>query len=337
MSAGAGRGLLAPGAEALSVRELCGWAPGLARVLRGLGVPFDASPDASLAFLCQEAGVEVADVLEALVARPRAQPAMVEVSSVSLRGGHDKTGAPEPVQDLCVKAGQAVALVGATGSGKSQVLADVESLATGDSPSGRVVLLDGKEPSFELRHSPAERPVAQVSQGMRFLLDLAVGEFLELHAASRGIAAPADSAVEVIDAACGLCGEPFLASTMLAALSGGQSRSLMIADAALVSRSRIIVIDEIENAGIDRRRALRLLKRRGSIAFIATHDPLLALQADLRVVLRHGAMQVLLERAGEEREAFEWLGQHEREIVRLRTALRTGRRLRAPRPANSSG
>ena len=34
----------------------------------------------------------------------------------------------------------------------------------------------------------------------------------------------------------------------------GQTRALMIADTALVSASPIVLIDEIENAGIDRRR-----------------------------------------------------------------------------------
>ena len=41
-------------------------------------------------------------------------------------------------------------------------------------------------------------------------------------------------------------------------LSGGQSRALMIADTALLSESPIVLIDEIENAGVDRRLALNL-------------------------------------------------------------------------------
>ena len=44
-------------------------------------------------------------------------------------------------------------------------------------------------------------------------------------------------------------------------LSGGQSRALMIAAIALLCDSPIVLIDEIENAGIDKERALGLLQR----------------------------------------------------------------------------
>lgn len=50
--------------------------------------------------------------------------------------------------------------------------------------------------------------------------------------------------------------------TAVTALSGGQSRALMIADTALLSSSPIVLIDEIENAGVDRKKALELLVRK---------------------------------------------------------------------------
>ncbi|MFH2007937.1 MAG: ATP-binding cassette domain-containing protein [bacterium] len=327
-----GRGILSPGAEMLSVGELAEWAPRLPALLHEIGVPYVGNESASLAFLCAEAGVDPADVFEQLE-EPDAAPAPgPPIERVELIGGRDKTGAAEPVKKLTIRAGQAVALVGATGSGKSQVLADIESLTQGGSPSGRVVLLDGRVPPEDLRWSPAAKPVAQLSQGMTFLLDATVAEFLEMHASIRRTGNRPGLVAEVVAAACSLCGESFDGSTPLAFLSGGQSRALMIADAALVGSSPIILIDEIENAGIDRERALQFLLGQGKIALLATHDPLLALKADARVILRQGGMQEVLTRSDSESEVLLWLEQRERGVFDLREALRAGERMRLPRP-----
>jgi ABC-type lipoprotein export system ATPase subunit len=327
MSTGSGRGVETPGIEALSIRELRDWVPDLEQRLREAGIPVDGHPEASLAFLCEEAGVDVHELLGDLSAGRAEAQAQCAVQRLTVVGGTDKDGRPEPVERLVLQAGQAVALVGATGSGKSQVLDDVESMAAGDSPSGRVVLLDGEAPGDELRWSPSFRPIAQVSQGMRYLLDMKVGPFLQMHASVRGVKDPGERAAEVVEAACGLCGEPFATSTQLAALSGGQSRALMIADAALLSQAPIILVDEIENAGIDRQVAVQFLVGRGKIALIATHDPLLALRADRRVIMRNGAMQAVLERSDQEAEALRWLEAHEGTLGRMRNDLRAGKRL----------
>ena len=325
-----GRGSISPGQEALPIRHLARTVPGLTEHLESMGVPIDGNEDSSLAFLCEEAGLDAADVLATLGDPEPEESAIVSVSRIDVIGGSDKSGRPEAVERLVLEPGQAVALVGATGSGKSQLLADVESLAQGDSPSGRVILLDGNKPDDELRWSPSARPVAQVSQGMRFLLDISVGEFLEMHASSRGAADPAGLAREVIEAGCGLCGEPFTAATQLATLSGGQSRALMIADAAMVSASPIILVDEIENAGIDREKALGFLVGQGKIALLATHDPLLALRADRRIVLSNGAMKEVLPASAGERSALTWLENHDRQLMGMRETLRTGGRIGQP-------
>lgn len=327
MSHGPGRGNASPGAEALSVSELTEWAPKLPAILREMGLPVDGNENATLAFLCEEAGLQPADVLDRLAAPSQTKSQHADVSQLDIIGGRSKNGVPEPVRKLSVAAGQVVALVGATGSGKSQVLADVESLTPGDSPSARVVWLDGQPPADELRWSPSARPVAQVSQGMRFLLDTSVGAFLEMHASCRDAGDASELAAHTVEAACHLCGEPFGLSTELAALSGGQSRALMIADVALISRAPIILVDEIENAGIDRERALSFLTGQGKITLAATHDPLLALRADMRVILGGGAMQEVLHRSEEEVDVLEWLERHEHSIAGLREALRGGRRL----------
>ena len=325
-----GRGSISPGQEALPIRHLARILPGLAQHLEGMGIPVDGNEDSSLAFLCEEAGLDPVDVLSSLGAPELEESPIVLVTRIDVVGGTDKDGNAEAVDRLVLEPGQAVALVGATGSGKSQLLADVESLAQGDSPSGRVILLDGKRPDDDLRWSPSARPVAQVSQGMRFLLDISVGEFLEMHASARGAADPTELAREVIDAACGLCGEPFAATTQLATLSGGQSRALMISDAAMVSASPIILVDEIENAGIDREKALGFLVGQGKIALLATHDPLLALRADRRIVLSNGAMREVLPASPHEQSALGWLENHDRELMRMREILRCGGRIGKP-------
>ncbi len=325
-----GRGSISPGQEALPIRHLARTLPGLADHLEGMGVPVEGNEDSSLAFLCEEAGLDPIDVLSSLGEPEPEESAIVHVSRIDVIGGSDKDGRPEAVDRLVLEPGQAVALVGATGSGKSQLLADVESLAQGDSPSGRTVLLDGREPDDDLRWSPSARPVAQVSQGMRFLLDISVGEFLEMHASSRGAADPAALADDVIEAACGLCGEPFARTTQLATLSGGQTRALMIADAAMVSASPIILVDEIENAGIDREKALGFLVGQGKIALLATHDPLLALRADRRIVLSNGAMKEVLPASPHEQSALTWLEDHDQQVMKMREILRGGGRIGKP-------
>jgi len=290
----------------------------------------EGNEETSFAFLCEEAGVEPADILRLLEGSDRAESAPgIEVERLTVVTGTDKKGEGEAVKRLNIKPGEVIALVGPTGSGKSQFLADVESLAQGDSPSGRRILINGKRPGDELRWSSTVRPVAQVSQGMNFLLDLPVGEFLELHASSRGAPDDDDAIKRVVEAACTLCGEPFGVETPLVSLSGGQSRSLMIADAVLIGDAPVVLVDEIENAGIDREKALAFLVGQRTVTFIATHDPLLALRANRRIVLGQGAIRKVLKTTKKEREILLWLEERERVNLTLRESIRAGERLTA--------
>ena len=72
--------------------------------------------------------------------------------------------------------------------------------------------------------------------------------------------------------------------------SGGQSRALMIADVIYLSASPVVLIDEIENAGIDRVKAVYPLLNKEKIVLIAIHDPLLALSCDRRIVIKNGGI-----------------------------------------------
>ena len=106
---------------------------------------------------------------------------------------------------------------------------------------------------------------------MRFVLDLSVREFLKLHCQCRNH--PEISPDDVLAMANQITPEPVLPEESLNLLSGGQTRALMIADLACICDSPIVLIDEIENAGIDKKAALRLLTDQSKLVLIVTHDP----------------------------------------------------------------
>lgn len=246
------------------------------------------------------------------------------IASLTIRGGHDKTGRPEAL-DLTLTPGDVVALVGPTGSGKSRFLADIEWLACADTPTGRTVLLDGHVADPAKRLAASGRLVAQLSQNMNFVMDLPVGEFLVAHAASRLLPDAAAAAAQVVELANELAGEPFSATTALTALSGGQSRALMIADVARLCASPVVLVDEIENAGVDRRRAVELLTGSGKIVLMATHDPMLALLAGRRLVFAGGGVAAVLDASPDEAAVLTELAVMDARMTRARDALRHGR------------
>lgn len=98
----------------------------------------------------------------------------------------------------------------------------------------------------------------------------------------------------------------------------------MIADTAILSKSPIVLIDEIENAGIDRKRALNLLVSEDKIVLMATHDPSLALMANKRIVIRNGGIDKVIETDLEERGILLELEKMDDFIMSLRTHLRNG-------------
>jgi len=129
---------------------------------------------------------------------------------------------------------------------------------------------------------------------------------------------------KILEAANKLAGESFAIDTPVTALSGGQSRALMIADTAILSTSPIVLIDEIENAGIDRRKALELLVSQDKIVLMATHDPLLALMADRRIVIKNGGIHKVLTTTDEERDLLNELSKIDNVMQAARGKLRLG-------------
>jgi len=250
-----------------------------------------------------------------------------KVSEITITGGRAKDGSDEPVRELTVKVGEVVCIVGPTGSGKSRLLADIEWVARGDTPTGRHVTINGQVPEDKWRFSSEYKLVAQLSQNMNFVMDLTVEEFLALHAESRQASDPAEKIQRIWNWANELAGEPFALDTPVTSLSGGQSRALMIADTAVLSASPVVLIDEIENAGIDRQQALDILIREEKIVLMATHDPILALMGDRRVVINNGAMQQVIEPSEAEHANLEELRAIDERMMGLRHRLRMGERL----------
>lgn len=247
---------------------------------------------------------------------------MADAVTLVLEPGRDKMGRPETCGTLAFLAGQVVAICGPTGSGKTRLLSDLERLSPGDSPTARRVVLSGVAPE----RVDAGFAVGRISQTMQFFLDLTVAEFVAMHRDARGV--DGELAPEsVIAAANGLAGEPMRADQPLAALSGGQARALMVADLVLVADAPVLLIDEIENAGIDRHAALEFLVRRNRLVFLATHDPLIALRADLRLILGEGGIRRVIRTTEEERRTAARLELADREVRDLRERLRRGEAL----------
>lgn len=246
------------------------------------------------------------------------------VRTLTILPGRDKSGSPEGFDELTIKASEIVSIVGPTGSGKSRLLADIEWTAQSDTPTGRSILINGELPDRKWRFSSNNKLVAQLSQNMNFVMDLTVIEFLQLHAESRMVVDIEGTIHRIIHAANSLAGEKFDPETPVTALSGGQSRALMIADTAILSTSPIVLIDEIENAGIDRRKALDLLVSEDKIVLMATHDPTLALIADKRIIIKNGGIASIIETSEEEKSILVELEKMDSFIQSMRTNLRQG-------------
>ncbi len=247
----------------------------------------------------------------------------VNIESITIIGGNDKYGKAEEIE-LTIHAGEIICIVGPTGSGKSRLLADIEWVAQQDTPTNRKILINGQLPDMRCRYSVEHKLVAQLSQNMNFIMDLTVEEFVSMHAESRMLENIEEVTSNIIVKANELAGEQFAPDTPVTSLSGGQSRALMIADTAYLSSSPIVLIDEIENAGIDRQSALRLLIDKQKIVLMATHDPILALMGDKRIVIKNGGISKVIPTSAKERENLVRLTAIDRKMLAIREVLRSG-------------
>ena len=244
------------------------------------------------------------------------------IDKITVLGGYDKQGEKEPVKEVVIKRGEIFGVVGPTGSGKSSLIGDIEQLAQEDTFSKRKILVNDEEPSYEDRTNPRKKMVAQLSQNMNFLADMSVGDFLSLHAKCRGASSKCVDAV--MNLANTLTGEPIKNDHELTILSGGQSRALMVADVAIISDSPIVLIDEIENAGIRKHDALKVLSGHGKIVMVVTHDPVLALMTDRRIVMKSGGMEKVVGTTEAEKSLSKKLNKIDELMLSLRDKVRNG-------------
>ncbi|WP_135605805.1 ATP-binding cassette domain-containing protein [Methanococcoides sp. NM1] len=241
---------------------------------------------------------------------------------LTIIGGVNKDGTKEQVDRIEVNPGDILGIVGPTGSGKSTLIDDIEQLAQGDTPTERRILINDEEPDAKMRVDPRLKLIAQLSQNMHFLADMSVSEFLQMHARSRG--KDPELMHKVVELANTLTGEPIHESDQLTVLSGGQSRSLMTADIAVISDSPIVLIDEIENAGIKKQDALALLAGEGKIVVVVTHDPVLALMASRRIVIKNGGMSDIITTSTEEKNVGNRVSEVDNWMMDLREIIRRG-------------
>jgi ABC-type lipoprotein export system ATPase subunit len=248
------------------------------------------------------------------------------IERITLVGGHGKTGVPESVGRVEFQIGQVVSIVGPTGSGKTTLINDIELFADGSTPTGRRVLIDGQPPRPEYRDDPSRNPIALITQHTNFLSDLPVRDFLGIHAQIRQADhAGTDEAIgRTLSFANQLTGEAILQHYRMTELSGGQTRALLIADAVIIGNSPIVLLDEIENAGIHRMRALELLRQYRKVFVFVTHDPYIPLLSDFRIVMANGAMTRVIQSGAAERRLAERVRAADDLLALFRERIRSG-------------
>jgi ABC-type lipoprotein export system ATPase subunit len=248
----------------------------------------------------------------------------MKITKITVIGGKGKDGSNEKVNRFELNMGDIVSIVGPTGCGKTTLINDIELFANQNTPSGRQVLINDEPVPEDFTFDPSKHPIAMISQHTNFLSDLPVGEFLTIHAKVRGASDIEKVVDETIQFANQLTGEAINKETAMTELSGGQTRSLLIADAVVIGNSPIILLDEIENAGIHKTKALELLKSYEKIFVFVTHDPTIALLSDCRIIMKNGAMQKLVVSNPEERAVANELKKIDNVILHFRGLIRAG-------------
>jgi len=258
------------------------------------------------------------------------------IEQITILGGSGKNHAAEAVQRIDLQMGDVVSIVGPTGSGKTTLINDIELFANGDTPTGRRILINGEPPSPIYRDDPAMNPIALITQHTNFLSDLPVRTFLETHAHIRSAQGETvdkrvveDLVQQTLAFANQLTGEPIILDSRMTELSGGQTRALLIADATIVCNTPIVLLDEVENAGIHRTRALELLRQYRKIFIFVTHDPRIALLSDYRIVMQSGQITQILRTDAGERAFAATVSRLDDVLSRLRDTIRMGGRLSA--------
>jgi ATP-binding cassette, subfamily B, bacterial len=242
------------------------------------------------------ASSRIADVLEAepRLREPRHpqdldRPARGDVRLDGVRFGHDGDRAVLDGLDLHVAPGEALALVGATGSGKSTVAGLLARLYD---PEGGRVLLDGHD-LRDLRLADVRRAVALVFEET-FLFSESVRENIRL---ARPDASDEDvrRAAELAGAAAFVDELPDGYDTVLGergfSLSGGQRQRVAIARAILADPAVLVLDDATSAVDATKEHEIRTQLAevmRGRTTLVIAHRPATIALADRVAVLEGG-------------------------------------------------
>lgn len=241
---------------------------------------------------------------------------------ISLFPGTNKLGEKENFDVINFDKGKIYSIVGYTGSGKSQLIKDIEELVCKESVTNRTIKLDNKIVNNNLEYAE-KNLIAHLSQNMNFIVDMTVEKFIQMHAKCREIYTE-NIVEEVIKLANEVTHEKIYSSDNLTRLSGGQTRALMISDIAIICNSPIVLIDEIENAGIDKIKALNLLVDNKKVVIVVTHDPLISFMADKRIVMKNGGVFSVIDTNIKEKELLKKLTSVNDYIKDIQEKIRIG-------------
>lgn len=186
--------------------------------------------------------------------------------------------------NLEVHAGEAVALTGRNGAGKSTVL---RCLVGADRPDEGTVTVNGI--AVNETNPQVRREVATVIDDLDFFPDLSVVEHLDLLARAHGIPDPEESVDEVLREVQLVPQSGQLPAT----LSSGQRRRLALATAFVRPRS-LLILDEpeqrLDTEGVEWLAArLKAERARGLAIVMASHEPALVDAVATRVIRLAGA------------------------------------------------
>ncbi len=219
--------------------------------------------------------------------------ALIELHNVSktYRLGETEVHALREV-NLCIEAGEFVAIIGPSGSGKSTLM---HLLGCLDTPTTGQVVLDGLRITSASAHAlPAIRnqKIGFIFQSFNLLPRLNVLQNVELPMVYRGLpAAERRRRAAAVLASVGLSDR---LKHRPGQLSGGQTQRAAIAR-ALVNDPKIILADEptgnLDTAtGETILQLFRDLHRQGRTIAIVTHDPDIAAVAQRRIEIRDGRL-----------------------------------------------
>lgn len=247
----------------------------------------------------------------------------MKIEKITIYPGRNKQGEKENFDSLTIVAGNTVSIVGPTGSGKTSFVNDIEMLTQGDTVTGRKIKINGKIPPLSFRQDASLNPIVMITQHTNFLADLTIDEFLTIHAKARKNTSP-ETIEKTIFLANKLTGEKVSARMKMTTLSGGQSRALMIADAVIIGQAPIVLLDEIENAGIFKQEAMEMVKSEGKIIIFVTHDPVVALLCDIRLVMKSGGIAKIHQTTEMEKKARKKIIEHDIMLNVVRERVRRG-------------